>query len=69
LPIEAARLILDCAHHADDTEYTRAIGPRWPISSVARIYQPGCQVDHVLVLANARAKHANAWLTATTRCK
>jgi predicted P-loop ATPase len=30
--------------------YVRAVGARWMISAVARIYQPGCQVDHVLVL-------------------
>jgi predicted P-loop ATPase len=35
---------------ADDTPYTRAIGPRWLISGVARIYEPGCKVDYVLVL-------------------
>jgi hypothetical protein len=29
--------------HADDTEYARAIGPRFLISAVARIYDPGCQ--------------------------
>jgi predicted P-loop ATPase len=42
--------------HADDTEYVRAIGSRWPISSVARIYQPGCQADHVLVLEGPQGR-------------
>lgn len=35
---------------ADDTPLTRAIGAAWLVSAVARIYQPGCQVDTVLVL-------------------
>jgi predicted P-loop ATPase len=42
--------------HADNTEYVRAVGPRWLISSVARIYQPGCQVDHVLVFEGPQGK-------------
>jgi hypothetical protein len=36
--------------HADDIPYTRAVGPRWMISAVARIYKPGCKVDHMPVL-------------------
>jgi putative DNA primase/helicase len=35
---------------ADDTEVTRAIGAKWMISAVARVMEPGCQVDHILVL-------------------
>lgn len=35
---------------APDDAYTRAISSRWLISAVARIFQPGCQVDHVLTL-------------------
>lgn len=34
----------------DDTPLTRAIATSWLISAVARVYQPGCQVDTVLVL-------------------
>ncbi len=39
-------------HYLDaaDTPYTRAIGPRWLISAVARIYRPGCKADCVLIL-------------------
>jgi predicted P-loop ATPase len=36
--------------HADDSPYVRAVGPRFPISVVARIHEPGCQVDHMPVL-------------------
>jgi predicted P-loop ATPase len=35
---------------ANDTEYARSIGPRWMISAVARVYEPGAQVDCTLVL-------------------
>lgn len=35
---------------AADTPINRRIGRAWLISAVARAMQPGCQVDHVLVL-------------------
>lgn len=31
-------------------EWVHAIGPRWLIGAVARIFRPGCQVDSVLML-------------------
>lgn len=34
----------------EDTPLARAVGTAWLVSSVARIYQPGCKVDTVLVL-------------------
>jgi hypothetical protein len=34
----------------DPTDLTRAIGARWLISGVARIYEPGCKVDCCLIL-------------------
>jgi hypothetical protein len=42
--------------HADDTHYVRAIGPRWLMSSPARVYRPGCQVDHTLVLEGQQGR-------------
>jgi len=35
---------------ADDGPAVRAIGTMWMISAVARVHQPGCQVDHMLIL-------------------
>jgi predicted P-loop ATPase len=42
--------------HADNTPYTRAIGPRILIGGVARIYQPGAKVDHVPVFEGPQGK-------------
>lgn len=33
-----------------DSEYARAVGSKWMISAVARVYEPGCQADHMLVI-------------------
>jgi predicted P-loop ATPase len=42
--------------HADETPYTRAVGRRFPISAVARIYEPGCKVDTMAILEGPQGK-------------
>ncbi len=48
--------------HADRTSYMRAVGPRWLISAVARIYEPGCKVDHMLILEGEQGKYKSITL-------
>jgi predicted P-loop ATPase len=33
----------------DQSDFVRAAGAKWLISAVARIYQPGCKADHMLI--------------------
>ena len=33
-----------------DTEYERTVGTKWMIGAVARVYEPGCKMDNMLVL-------------------
>jgi predicted P-loop ATPase len=35
---------------AEESEYTKAVGRYFVISMVARIYEPGCKADHMIVL-------------------
>lgn len=38
----------------EDTEYARAVGERWLIAAIARIFEPGAKVDNVLILEGAQ---------------
>jgi putative DNA primase/helicase len=49
---------------AEDAPLNRAIGSRWMISGVARIMEPGAQVDHMLILEGPQgAKKSSALKT------
>ncbi|HEY8031123.1 MAG TPA: virulence-associated E family protein [Methylocella sp.] len=41
-------------HGAKPTDYTRLVGRYWWIQLVARIYEPGCQADYMLVLIDTQ---------------
>jgi putative DNA primase/helicase len=40
----------------EDKPYVRAVAPRFLISAVARVFEPGCQVDHMLILEGPQGK-------------
>jgi predicted P-loop ATPase len=50
--------------HAEDTPYSRAIGPRFLISAVARIYQPGLKVDHTPIFEGPQGRQKTETLRA-----
>ncbi len=49
---------------ADDSPLNKTLGARWLISAVARAFQPGCTVDHVLVLEGEQGIGKSAALRA-----
>ena len=51
---------LGCA----ESEFTRAVGLRWLISAVARVFQPGCQADCVLLLEGPQGLRKSSALRA-----
>jgi predicted P-loop ATPase len=53
---------------AEDTPYIRAVGPRWLISGVARIYQPGCKADYALILEGPQGKQKSEALRVLALC-
>jgi hypothetical protein len=40
--------------NVEESEYSRFVGRAWLISAMARAFEPGCQVDHVLTLEGAQ---------------
>ena len=56
-------LLIDCFGAADN-EYNRCVGRRWPLSAVARILNPGCKVDHMLVLEGVQGKQKSSCIEA-----
>ena len=39
---------------AKDSDYTRAVGAKWMISAVARVFEPGCKADHLPIFEGAQ---------------
>jgi putative DNA primase/helicase len=46
--------LIDCFGAKDDKRYLQEIGPKFLLGAVARIYEPGCQMDTILVLEGAQ---------------
>jgi predicted P-loop ATPase len=44
------------------TDYTIAVSRNWPISMVARVYRPGCQVDTMVVLEGHMGRGKSSFL-------
>ncbi|MBI3143807.1 MAG: hypothetical protein HYZ18_00770 [Pseudogulbenkiania sp.] len=42
--------LLEDAFGADRNDYTKHVGTGWLVAAVARVYDPGCKVDEMLVL-------------------
>jgi putative DNA primase/helicase len=50
--------------HCEDTEYTRAASRNFWISMLARVYQPGCKVDNMIVLEGTQGLMKSSALNA-----
>jgi predicted P-loop ATPase len=50
----------------DAAEYLRVVGPKWMIAAVARAYEPGCKVDHMLIFEGAQGPGKSKALRALT---
>lgn len=47
---------------AEDTPYTKAVGRKFLIGTVARGYQAGCQMDNVLILQGNQGFRKSTWI-------
>jgi predicted P-loop ATPase len=45
--------VMTDAELADLQKYAELIGPRWLVGAVARVYEPGCKMDYMLVIESA----------------
>lgn len=52
---------------AEETPYHRAVGPRWMMSAVARIYLPGCKADCALILESQQGIRKSTALAALAK--
>jgi predicted P-loop ATPase len=53
--------ILPVSLGTDDTELTREIGRRWAIGCVARVLEPGCKLDNMMVLYGPQGCFKSTW--------
>lgn len=49
-------LVTYCGVDADKAEWARIVGRKWLISGVARVYEPGCKADCMLILEGAQGR-------------
>jgi len=57
-------LIDICGAENDDPDYLRAAGSKWMIAGVKRVFEPGCQFDHMLILEGGQAAYKSSTLRA-----
>lgn len=43
-----------CGVKDDHPEYVAAVGRKWLTAAVARVFEPGCKFDHILILEGAQ---------------
>lgn len=55
-------LIRICGAETDDPEYLCAVGSKWMIAAVKRVYEPGCQFDHMLILEGGQGAYKSSTL-------
>jgi predicted P-loop ATPase len=53
--------------HGKDSAYVRAVGSRWLLSAVARIYEPGCKADCVLIFEGDQGARKSQAFSALAR--
>ncbi len=51
---------------ASPSQYVEAVGTKWMVSAVARVFDPGCKVDHALVLEGSQGIGKSSALEALT---